>query len=94
MWNCFLYITNLGVLVSRSGDWGERALIHNFRKGLDSRILDKFSSHPSRIDYLQDLMDNSLELDPRYSERQKENSHFQEKNPEACKSVSSHPQDS
>ncbi|MBW0494418.1 hypothetical protein O181_034133 [Austropuccinia psidii MF-1] len=33
-----LYIADFGSLVSRIGDWGERALIHNFRKGLPSRI--------------------------------------------------------
>ncbi|MBW0561610.1 hypothetical protein O181_101325, partial [Austropuccinia psidii MF-1] len=50
-----LYIADFRRLVSRIGDWGERALIHHFRKGL--------ASHPSNIDSLQDLMDVSLELD-------------------------------
>ncbi|MBW0501877.1 hypothetical protein O181_041592 [Austropuccinia psidii MF-1] len=44
-----LYIANLGSLVSRIGDWGERALIHHFRKGLPSRILVQLASHPSRL---------------------------------------------
>ncbi|MBW0591193.1 hypothetical protein O181_130908, partial [Austropuccinia psidii MF-1] len=44
-----LYITYFRSLVARIGDWGERALIHHFRKGL--------ASHPSNIDSLQDLMD-------------------------------------
>ncbi|MBW0564440.1 hypothetical protein O181_104155 [Austropuccinia psidii MF-1] len=35
-----LYIADFRSLVSRIGDWGERALIHHFRKGLPSRILD------------------------------------------------------
>ncbi|MBW0579977.1 hypothetical protein O181_119692 [Austropuccinia psidii MF-1] len=35
-----LYIANFRSLVSIIGDWGERALIHPFRKGLPSRILD------------------------------------------------------
>ncbi|MBW0593981.1 hypothetical protein O181_133696 [Austropuccinia psidii MF-1] len=78
-----LYIADFRSLVSRIGDWGERALIHHFRKGLPSRILDQLASHPSRIDSLQDLMDVTLELDTRYHERQNENSHHQEKNPEA-----------
>ncbi|MBW0476714.1 hypothetical protein O181_016429 [Austropuccinia psidii MF-1] len=61
----YLYIANFRSLVSRMGDWGERALIHHFRKGLPSRILDQLASHPSRIDSLQDLMDITLELDTR-----------------------------
>ncbi|MBW0541431.1 hypothetical protein O181_081146 [Austropuccinia psidii MF-1] len=75
-----LYITDFRSLVSRIGDWCERALIHHFRKGL--------ASHPSNIDSLQDLMDVSLELDTRYHERQKE------KKPEASNSNSSHHQNS
>ncbi|MBW0583632.1 hypothetical protein O181_123347, partial [Austropuccinia psidii MF-1] len=81
-----LYIANFRNLVSRIGDWGERALIHHFRKGL--------ASHPSNIESLQDLMDVSLELDTRYHEGQKEKNHHQEKKPEASKSNSSHPQNS
>ncbi|MBW0504886.1 hypothetical protein O181_044601 [Austropuccinia psidii MF-1] len=83
--NVSLYIANFRILVSRIGDWGERALIHHFRKGLASRIMDQLASHPSNIDSLQDLMDVSLELDTRYHERQKEKNHHQEKNPEASK---------
>ncbi|MBW0551129.1 hypothetical protein O181_090844 [Austropuccinia psidii MF-1] len=37
-----LYITDFRSLVSRIGDWGERALIHHFRKGLASKILDQW----------------------------------------------------
>ncbi|MBW0539121.1 hypothetical protein O181_078836 [Austropuccinia psidii MF-1] len=65
-----LYIANFRSLVSRIGDWGERALIHHFRKGFPSRNLDQLASHPSRINFLQDLMDITLELDTRYHERQ------------------------
>ncbi|MBW0501126.1 hypothetical protein O181_040841 [Austropuccinia psidii MF-1] len=83
-----LYIANFSSLLSRIGDWGERALIHHFRKGFLSRILDQLASHPSRIDYLQALMDVRLELDTTYHERQKE------KKPEASKFNSSHPQNS
>ncbi|MBW0488699.1 hypothetical protein O181_028414 [Austropuccinia psidii MF-1] len=72
--------------VSGIGDWGERALIHHFRKGL--------ASHPSKIDSLEDLMDVSLELDTRYHERQKEKNHHQEKKPESSKSNSYHNQNS
>ncbi|MBW0469625.1 hypothetical protein O181_009340 [Austropuccinia psidii MF-1] len=89
-----LYITDFRILVSRIGDWGERALIHHFRKGFKARILYQLASHPSRIDSLQDLMDITLELDTRYHESQNEKSNHQEKNPEASKSHSSHPQSS
>ncbi|MBW0479624.1 hypothetical protein O181_019339 [Austropuccinia psidii MF-1] len=89
-----LYIADFRSLVSRIGDWGEGALLHHFRKGLPSRILDQLASHPSRIDSLQDLLDITLELDTRYHERQKEKNHYQEKKPEASKSIFSHPQNS
>ncbi|MBW0592840.1 hypothetical protein O181_132555, partial [Austropuccinia psidii MF-1] len=89
-----LYIADFRSLVSRIGDWGERALIHHFRKGLASRILDQLASHPSKIDSLQDLMDVSLELDNTHHERQKEKNNHQEKKPEASKSNSSHHQNS
>ncbi|MBW0587125.1 hypothetical protein O181_126840, partial [Austropuccinia psidii MF-1] len=92
--NVSLYISDFRSLVSIIGDWGERALIHNFRKGVPSSILDQLASHPSRIDSLQDLMDINLNLDTRYHERKDEKSHHQEKEPEASKSSSSHPQSS
>ncbi|MBW0460520.1 hypothetical protein O181_000235 [Austropuccinia psidii MF-1] len=66
-----LYIANFRSLVSIIGDWSERALIHHFRKGLPSRILDQLASHPSRVDSLQDLMDVTLELYTKYHERKK-----------------------
>ncbi|MBW0588001.1 hypothetical protein O181_127716 [Austropuccinia psidii MF-1] len=86
--------TQMRRLVSRTRDWGKSGLIHHFRKGLPSRILDQLASHPSRIDSLQDLMDFTLDLDARYHERQKEKGHNQQKKPEASKSRSSHPQNS
>ncbi|MBW0474580.1 hypothetical protein O181_014295 [Austropuccinia psidii MF-1] len=89
-----LKITNFRSLVSRIGDWIERALIHHFRKGLPLRILHQLASHPSRIESLQDSMDITLEIDTRYHERKKEKRHHQEKNPEASKSNSSHPKNS
>ncbi|MBW0574423.1 hypothetical protein O181_114138 [Austropuccinia psidii MF-1] len=55
-----LYIADFRGLVSRMGDWGERDLIHHFRKGLPDSILDQLASHPSRIDYLQNLTDITL----------------------------------
>ncbi|MBW0532150.1 hypothetical protein O181_071865 [Austropuccinia psidii MF-1] len=89
-----LYIADFRSFVSRIGDWDERTLIHHFRKGLPSRILDQLASHPSRIDSLQDLMNITLELDTRYHERQNEKIHHQEKKPEASKESSSHPKNS
>ncbi|MBW0487743.1 hypothetical protein O181_027458 [Austropuccinia psidii MF-1] len=63
-----LYISDFRSSVSRIRDWGERALIYHFRRGLASRILDQLVSHPSSIDSLQDLMDITWELDTRYHE--------------------------
>ncbi|MBW0486065.1 hypothetical protein O181_025780 [Austropuccinia psidii MF-1] len=87
-----LHEDNFRSLVPRIGDWGERALIHHFSKGLPSRILEELASHPSIIDSLQDLTDITLDFDTRYHEGQNEKSHHQEKKPEASKSNSSHPQ--
>ncbi|MBW0487301.1 hypothetical protein O181_027016 [Austropuccinia psidii MF-1] len=89
-----LYIADFRSLVSRIGDWGERALMYHFRRGLASMILDQLASHPSSVDSLQDLMDITLEPDTRYHERQKKNNHHQQKKPEASRSNSSHPQNS
>ncbi|MBW0487792.1 hypothetical protein O181_027507 [Austropuccinia psidii MF-1] len=66
-----LYISYFRGLVSGIGEWGERALIHHFRKGFPSRILDQLASDPSRIDSLQDLLNITLELDTRYHERKR-----------------------
>ncbi|MBW0507313.1 hypothetical protein O181_047028 [Austropuccinia psidii MF-1] len=77
--------TQMKSLVSEIWAWGERALIHHFRKGFPSSILDQLASHTSIIDSLQDLMDVALELDTRYHERQTEKSHHQERKPEASK---------
>ncbi|MBW0511961.1 hypothetical protein O181_051676 [Austropuccinia psidii MF-1] len=63
-----LYIADFRSLVSRIGDRGERALIQNFRKGFPSRILDQFSSHPSKIYSLKDLMDITLEREAKREE--------------------------
>ncbi|MBW0486279.1 hypothetical protein O181_025994 [Austropuccinia psidii MF-1] len=74
-----LTIAYFSSLVSRIGDWGEKAFIHHFRKTFSSRIVNQLASHPSRIDSIQDLMNITLELYTRYHERQKE------KKPEASK---------
>ncbi|MBW0477891.1 hypothetical protein O181_017606 [Austropuccinia psidii MF-1] len=58
--------------MSRIGDWGERAYIHFYRRGLGSRRLDQWASYDGNFDTLQELMDITLELDNRYHERQKE----------------------
>ncbi|MBW0561481.1 hypothetical protein O181_101196 [Austropuccinia psidii MF-1] len=67
-----LYISDFRSLMSRIGDWGERAYIHVYRRGLASRLLDQLASHPGAFDTLQELMDVTSELDTRYHERQKE----------------------
>ncbi|MBW0563057.1 hypothetical protein O181_102772 [Austropuccinia psidii MF-1] len=67
--------------MSRIGDWGERAYIHVYRRGLASRLLDQWASHPGIFDTLQELMDFTLKLDTRYHERQKEKGSHQEKKP-------------
>ena len=60
------YITEFCSLMARIGDWGERAYMHHFRKGLPSRILDQIAVYPSPIDDLQKLMDVTLDLDVRH----------------------------
>ncbi|MBW0478254.1 hypothetical protein O181_017969 [Austropuccinia psidii MF-1] len=75
------YIADLRSLMSRIGDWGERAYIHVYRIGVVSILLDQLASHPGNFDSLQELMDVTLELDTRYHERQKENGSHQEKKP-------------
>ncbi|MBW0547257.1 hypothetical protein O181_086972 [Austropuccinia psidii MF-1] len=76
-----LYIAYCRSLISRIGDWGERANIHVYRRGLASILLHQLASHPGNFDSLQELMDINLELDTRYNERQKEKGSRQEKKP-------------
>ncbi|MBW0573356.1 hypothetical protein O181_113071 [Austropuccinia psidii MF-1] len=45
-----LYIANFRSLMSRIGDWGERAYIHVYRRGLASRLLDQSASDPGTFD--------------------------------------------
>ncbi|MBW0526997.1 hypothetical protein O181_066712 [Austropuccinia psidii MF-1] len=73
------YIADFTSLMSRIGEWGERAYIHVYRRGLASRLLDQLASHPGMFDTLEELMDVTLELDTRYNERQKEKGGNQEK---------------
>ncbi|MBW0510556.1 hypothetical protein O181_050271 [Austropuccinia psidii MF-1] len=76
-----LYIAYFRILTSRIGDWGERAYIHVYRRGLESRLLDQLASQPGTCETLQELIYVTLELDTRYHERQKERGGHQEKNP-------------
>ncbi|MBW0584400.1 hypothetical protein O181_124115 [Austropuccinia psidii MF-1] len=86
-----LYIADFRSLMSRIGDWGERAYIHVYRRGLASRLLDQLASHPGNFYSLQELMDITLKLDTRYHERQKEKGSHQEKKPPISGSNSSEP---
>ncbi|MBW0465984.1 hypothetical protein O181_005699 [Austropuccinia psidii MF-1] len=90
-----LYISDFRSSISRIGDWGERAYIHVYRRGLESQLLDKLASHPGTFDTLQELMDVTLELDTRYHERKKEKGGNQEtKSPVPGSNPSRHPQGS
>ncbi|MBW0470223.1 hypothetical protein O181_009938 [Austropuccinia psidii MF-1] len=75
------YIADFGSLISTIGDWGKRAYIHVYRRGLESRLLDQLASYPGNFDTLQELMDITFELDTRYHERKKEKGGNQEKKP-------------
>ncbi|MBW0467136.1 hypothetical protein O181_006851 [Austropuccinia psidii MF-1] len=86
-----LYIADFRRLMSRIGDWGERAYIHVYRRVLASRLLDQLASHPGNFYSLRELMDITLELDTRYHERQKEKGSHQEKKPPITGSNSSKP---
>ncbi|MBW0547803.1 hypothetical protein O181_087518 [Austropuccinia psidii MF-1] len=86
-----MYITDFRSLMSRIGDWGKRAYIHAYRRGLASRILDQLASYPGNFDDLHELMDITLELDTRYHERQKEKGSHQEKKTLVTESNSSRP---
>ncbi|MBW0558809.1 hypothetical protein O181_098524 [Austropuccinia psidii MF-1] len=76
-----LYIADFRSLMSIIEDWGERAYIHVYRRGLASILLDKLALHPGTFDTLLKLMDVTLELDTRYHEREKEKGGNQEKKP-------------
>ncbi|MBW0568984.1 hypothetical protein O181_108699 [Austropuccinia psidii MF-1] len=77
--------------MSRIEDWGKRAYIHVYRRGLASRLFDQLASHPGNFDSLQELMGINLELDTSYYERQKENGSNEEKKPPISGSNSSKP---
>ncbi|MBW0466340.1 hypothetical protein O181_006055 [Austropuccinia psidii MF-1] len=67
-----LYIAHFRSLMSRIGDWEERAYSHVYRRGLALGLLDQLASLPGTFDTLQALMHITLELDTRYHDRQKE----------------------
>ncbi|MBW0469804.1 hypothetical protein O181_009519 [Austropuccinia psidii MF-1] len=95
--NCHvsLYISDFRSLISIIGDWGERAYIHVYRRGLGSRLLDQLASYPGNFDTLQEPMDIILELDTRYHEKRKEKgSHQEKKRPVTGANSSSPPKDS
>ncbi|MBW0492324.1 hypothetical protein O181_032039 [Austropuccinia psidii MF-1] len=79
--NVSLYIAYFRSFMSRIGDWGERAYIHVYRRGLASRLLEQLASHPGAFDTIQELMDVALELGTRYHVRQKEKGGNKEKKP-------------
>ncbi|MBW0497726.1 hypothetical protein O181_037441 [Austropuccinia psidii MF-1] len=76
-----LYIADFRILMSAIRDWGERAYIHVFRRGFESRLLDKLAPYPGKFDTPQELMEITLGLDTRYHERQKEKGSHQGKKP-------------
>ncbi|MBW0507165.1 hypothetical protein O181_046880 [Austropuccinia psidii MF-1] len=86
-----LYISDFRSLLSRIGDWGERAYINVYRRGLESRLLDQLALHPGTFETIQELMDVTLKLDTRYHERQKEKGGNQKKQPPATGSYQSRP---
>ncbi|MBW0517249.1 hypothetical protein O181_056964 [Austropuccinia psidii MF-1] len=86
-----LYIADFRSLMSTIGDWGERAYIHVYRRGLESRLLDQLASYPGNFDTLQELMDINLELDTTYHEKQKEKGSHPKKKPTATVSNSTRP---
>ncbi|MBW0535936.1 hypothetical protein O181_075651 [Austropuccinia psidii MF-1] len=87
----YLYIADFRSLMSRLGDWGERAYIHVYRRRVASRLLDQLISYPGNFDTLKELMDITLELDNRYHEKQKEKGSHQENNPPVTGLNSSRP---
>ncbi|MBW0589457.1 hypothetical protein O181_129172 [Austropuccinia psidii MF-1] len=66
-----LYIADFRSLMSRIGDWGERAYVHVYGRDFASTLLDQLASQPGIFDTLQELMDVTLALDTRFHERQK-----------------------
>ena len=49
-------------------DFGERALVHFFKKGLASQIKDEFVHYLGSLDTLDELLNLSLQIDKRWHE--------------------------
>ncbi|MBW0474028.1 hypothetical protein O181_013743 [Austropuccinia psidii MF-1] len=81
-----LYIADFRSIMSRIRDWGERAYIHVYRRGLNSSVLEQVAPHPGNFDTLKELMDITLELGIRYHETQKEKGVNQDKKPPVTES--------
>ncbi|MBW0460983.1 hypothetical protein O181_000698, partial [Austropuccinia psidii MF-1] len=87
------YIADFRSLISRIGDWGERAYSHVYRRGLALGLLDQLASHPGTFDTLQELMHITLELNTSYHDRQKEKGgNLQKKHPVTVSNLSRPPQ--
>ncbi|MBW0514056.1 hypothetical protein O181_053771 [Austropuccinia psidii MF-1] len=89
--NISLYISDFRSLMSRTGDLGERAYIHFYRRELASRLLDQLAAHHGNFDPLQEIIDVTLELDTRYHETHKEKGGNKEKKPPVSGSNPSRP---
>ncbi|MBW0547767.1 hypothetical protein O181_087482 [Austropuccinia psidii MF-1] len=89
--NSLCLVIPMKSLMSRIRDWGERAYINVYRRGLASRLLDQSAFYPGNFDTLKELMKITLELDTGYHERQKEKGSHQEKKPPVTGSNSSRP---
>ncbi|MBW0553241.1 hypothetical protein O181_092956 [Austropuccinia psidii MF-1] len=86
-----LYIADFRSIMSIIGEWGERAYIHFYRRGLASKRLDQLASYLDNFDTPQELMDITLELDTRYNERQNEKGSNHKKKPPVTGSSPSRP---
>ena len=70
--NASSYIASFRSLESRLEGWSDRALMHSFRKGLPSRILDLLDQQPGDINTLSELVNATLKIDIRHEERVRE----------------------
>ena len=61
--NASSYIASFRSLESRLEGWSDRALMHSFRKGLPSRILDLLDQQPGDINTLSELVNATLKID-------------------------------
>ena len=66
------YIATFRTYQYRVKDFGERALVHFFKKGLASRIKDEFVHYLGSLDTLDEIIDLSLRIDKRWQEHRRE----------------------